>query len=400
MVDYHPIAATVDSGPIEFNSPGTGDEYLDPASTYLYVSCRIKKSDGTDVAAEDEVGPENLLLHSLFGQVDVTLNDKLISSSSGNYAYRAVIETILNYGKAAKETQLTAALWYKDTAGSMESIDNNAGYTKRKTLTHGKTIDLVGRLHSDIFFQEKLLLNGVGMRVKLVRNRDNFVLHSSGVATNYRINIVKAVLRVRKVRVAPVVSLGHAAALETGNAKYPINRVECKTFSIQTGMQSVTQEQVFQGQLPSRIVIGCVDHDAFDGMYTKNPYNFKHYKMTKLSLEVDTLDGTKTIVSDFDNGLIAEGYMSLFIGARKAFKDEDLDVTRDDFVGGFALYCFDLTPDLGESDHYSLVKNGSVRLHLSFAEALRQTINVIVYGEFQNVLEVDRNRNVFYDFSA
>ena len=282
----------------------------------------------------------------------------------------------------------------------MKSTENNAGYTKRKTLTHGKTIDLVGRLHSDIFFQEKLLLNGVGMRVKLVRNRDNFVLHSSGVATNYRINIVKAVLRVRKVRVAPVVSLGHAAALETGNAKYPINRVECKTFSIQTGMQSVTQEQVFQGQLPSRIVIGCADHDAFDGMYTKNPYNFKHYKMTKLSLEVDTLAGTKTIVSDFDNGLIAEGYMSLFIGARKAFKDEDLDVTRDDFVGGFALYCFDLTPDLGESDHYSLVKNGSVRLHLSFAEALRQTINVIVYGEFQNVLEVDRNRNVFYDFSA
>ena len=60
----------------------------------------------------------------------------------------------------------------------------------------------------------------------------------------------------------------------------------------------------------------------------------------------------------------------------------------------------DLTPDLGESDHYSLLKSGTVRLEITFAEALAHTINVIVYAEFQNVLEIDRNRNVFFDFAA
>ena len=77
-----------------------------------------------------------------------------------------------------------------------------------------------------------------------------------------------------------------------------------------------------------------------------------------------------------------------------------MDVTRDEYVNGYTLFCFDLTPDLGESDHFNLVKSGSVRLKINFVEGLRQTVNFIVYAKFQNVLEIDRNRNVFYDYAA
>ena len=49
-------------------------------------------ADGTDIAEDAEVGPINLLLNSLFSQVEVTLNERLIS-----YLYRAVIETLLSY---------------------------------------------------------------------------------------------------------------------------------------------------------------------------------------------------------------------------------------------------------------------------------------------------------------
>ena len=108
----------------------------------------------------------------------------------------------------------------------------------------------------------------------------------------------------------------------------------------------------------------------------------------------------KPILSNFDDGVIAEAYFNMFTGKRKAFKDEDIDVSREDYVGGCTLFCFNFTPDLGQSDYYSLSKRGTVRLEITFAEALAQTINVIVYVEFQNVLEIDRNRNVFFDFTA
>ena len=51
-------------------------------------------------------------------------------------------------------------------------------------------------------------------------------------------------------------------------------------------------------------------------------------------------------------------------------------------------------------DHFSLAKQGSVRLVLKFAQALADPVTVIAYAEFQNVIEIDRNRNVIYDFAV
>ena len=55
---------------------------------------------------------------------------------------------------------------------------------------------------------------------------------------------------------------------------------------------------------------------------------------------------------------------------------------------------------MGEDDHFNLVRQGNVRLALKFAEALGQTISVVAYAEFENVIEVDRDRNVIFDFGV
>ena len=54
----------------------------------------------------------------------------------------------------------------------------------------------------------------------------------------------------------------------------------------------------------------------------------------------------------------------------------------------------------GKGDHFNQIKRGCLRLSVQFGEALPQTVNVIVYAEFQNVLEINRNRNACYDFTA
>jgi hypothetical protein len=50
---------------------------------------------------------------------------------------------------------------------------------------------------------------------------------------------------------------------------------------------SVNQPNIFQGALPNRIVIGMVDADAFNGTYTKNPFDFKNYDITTMRLTVN-----------------------------------------------------------------------------------------------------------------
>lgn len=121
------------------------------------------------------MGPTNLFLHSLFSQVDVSLNERLISSSTNTYAYRAMLETLLNYGDEAKKSQLTMSLFYKDTPGKMDTVnplaeDDNANLELKARFAFTKSsniVDMMGAIHSDVFFQERLLLNGVNLRIKL-----------------------------------------------------------------------------------------------------------------------------------------------------------------------------------------------------------------------------------------
>ena len=56
--------------------------------------------------------------------------------------------------------------------------------------------------------------------------------------------------------------------------------------------------------------------------------------------------------------------------------------------------------DFGEDDHFNLVRQGNVRLALKFVEALEETISVVAYAEFENVIKVDRDRNVIFDFGV
>ena len=405
FVEYHPISAIAGSAPIEFDISASGEDYMDLANSYLFVKAKIQRADGANLANTDEVGPINNFLHSMFSQIDIQLNGTLVSSSTNTYPYRAYIENLLSYGPAAKESHLTAALFYKDEAGKMDHAnpladDANSGLKKRAGFTNrNRVVDLLGRLHSDIFFQPRYMLNDVNVKIRMTRSKDEFTLVWTG-ANPFRVSIVSAALFVRKVKLNPSVYLAHAKTLETGMAKYPIRRVVCKTFTIPAGYRDVSHEKLFSGQLPVRLVIGCVDNDAFNGSNVKNPFNFKHFSLTELALYLDgQQQGLKPIKASFGNNEFVRPYMTLFSGIGKDNRDEGNDIERNEYDRGYTLYAFDLTPDLGDSEHFNLAKQGSVRLDMKFGDALPNTVTVVAYAEFENVIEIDRSRNIVFDFS-
>ena len=118
-VDHLPVSSVSDGGPITFLCPGTED-YVDLAKTILVVRAKVTKANGDDLDQDEKVGIVNNFLHSLFKQVDVFLKGK---QATGTYAYRAYLETLLNYGPAAKRSQLKATMLYKDTSAKMDTAD-------------------------------------------------------------------------------------------------------------------------------------------------------------------------------------------------------------------------------------------------------------------------------------
>ena len=51
------------------------------------------------------------------------MKEKQVTQAAVTYAYHAYLETLLNYGPSTKDSQLTAALYYKDTGEKMDVAD-------------------------------------------------------------------------------------------------------------------------------------------------------------------------------------------------------------------------------------------------------------------------------------
>lgn len=408
-IDHQPISSISSSTPIEYQVVGT-DNYLDLAKTMLFLRLKITKADGSALGNGEKVGPVNLFMQSLFKQVDLYLNGILITQSTGTYGYKSMMETLLNYGPAAQQSQLTGSLFYKDTAGSMDITDPagaNAGLKSRTAfVAESRVVDMFGVLHCDMLFSERLLLNHVDVTFKLTPNTPAFCLMSEEAGPNYKISVQNAVLKVRAVKVSPALQLHHLTELKRGiNAKYPIRRVDCKTYTIPTGNPSITKDDLFNGQVPKRIALGMVDSTAFNGSYAKNPFNFKLYGANSIKLSVDgemvPFQPLNLKLAQAAQRNFMEAYQTLFSGTGRLFADSGINISRQDYNQGYGLIVFDLTPDLcSTSDHFNQKQKGNVSLDVQFNSGLTGAINLIVFGEFESIIEIDYSRHVTTDYSS
>ena len=408
-VEYNPVSSINSGAPIEFVVTGSGDEYADLSKTLIEIKAEIRDQNGNKVVAAKHVAPVNNTLHSLFSQLDVSLNDVSVSSSTTMYPYRAYIENHLNYGSDAKTSRLSAGLYFKDeniTQSDPLPTDEetaNPGLTDRHTICTGSTFDMIGVLHTDMCNQNRYLLNGVTMRLRFTRSKDKFVLMSSEAEGTFHVEILSAKLLVRKLKISPNLALAHEKILANKPARYPITRVEVKVFHLPKGQKSFTHDNLILGNLPKRICLGIVDNKAFNGDYGLNPFNFQHCNINFLSLHLDGMQiPWAPLKPSFSSDNFVRAYFTQFTGGDGTASNTGNCIDRNDFKAGHALYCFDLTPDLSSSSshHFNVTRQGNLRVEFGFDTVLPFTGNVIVYSEFDNVIEVDKDRKVTHDYGG
>ena len=200
----------------------------------------------------------------------------------------------------------------------------------------------------------------------------------------------------------PSIQLAHAKALQHSTAKYPLRHVEVKTFTIPQENRSFSKESLFCGQLPARLVVGFVDNNACNGNIAKSPFNFMNYN---IDCKCVYRDGTQIpslpLQPDFENNKFIHSYLRLFSQTSQYFANTNLTLSGYDFGGGYTLFAFDFTPQLNSSDPtFELIKSGNIRLEVHDADATPRTLTAIVLAEHDNLLQIDKDRHVAFDYTA
>ena len=110
------------------------------------------------------------------------------------------------------------------------------------------------------------------------------------------------------------------STIALANAKFPIRRVEVKTFTISSGTRYKIEDHLLTGQLPKRVFIGLVLNEAFNGTLETNPFFFQHFNLSKMDV---TCDGHSVYGKPFEPRFGNDQYLRSFLSVYQALASQN-----------------------------------------------------------------------------
>ena len=412
----------------------------------LKVDLVLSQADGQPIPPGEVVGPSNLVLHSLFSEVRIYLENNILNEVNEHYGYKAYLSALLTLDSNAKYSWLQAAGFFHDTAKAVDDLDTNNGFDSRRSLfmTDANNyspapVTFIGRLFHELATTQAGIIPGVSIRVELtLQNQDFLIMTDSN--TKFKLSIVNASL------FCPVAQLRSDAFrhlqrhLAENPAKIYYQKIQVTNKVIPANSKTFVSESLFSAtQVPSRILFGFLPTKTFLGDSKKSPYNFKR-KWTWVVEEITQLDSswsvlpgssnnselntpqgrgpvkqttTKTVylekVTLTLNGKPIDGYdgrasenddtlmfmrLNNVLGFSKTRTGNNL--TRTDFHHGSYFCLYDLTTSANSGMNFLVpsVRMGNLRLNLEFSATTVEEMTLLIYSEFPSLLTIDKYRQI------
>ena len=200
---------------------------------------------------------------------------------------------------------------------------------------------------------------------------------------------------VRKLWVHPSITRSHNSLLAQGKkVQYPVNHTQVEFFHISQGRQS-EKIHILQNQQEAKIIIvGFLNHNSENGSYMHSPFKFQHFNLSSINL---TVNGRNVLNNPLQLNFAENTFIRAFHNFQavcdKISVNEGNNISPEEFKSNICLLAFDNTPDLCRGEGIHLSRNSTTTLDLSFHTALTETVTVLVYTEFDDLLEIDKARN-------
>lgn len=409
-----PTNTISESNTIEFNIPSSPEEYIDLQNIFLSFVGKLVKQDGTNYNATEDLNRFSLINYGLFtiwDQISIYLGQTLISQASNTQAYISYIEALLQVNPQKSSTLYKASGFVSSLGDDNYDGDILEENYYTKFFKGSKFFMLYGRFIGSIFESEKLLLSGLDMRIVLNRGSNDFSVMGQALktatptdipATHPKLFLADVCLFVRKVKVYNSIRLAHEQVLLNSRALYPFKRPLLKVVNLDKAQNVFHIANLHIGQMPSLMIVGIVTNTRFSGSHLKDPFKFNHHNLTRLSLNINNENVPKIAYApDYENDNYQREYYDFFlnIGANKNSGQPTIDY--ENFKKNHALYAFNFNADFENvdvSDWISIPRTGFMNIVLKFKDDLTEALKLICYMSFDNLIEIDSQRNVLINY--
>lgn len=398
VAEYRSTSQVSTNATLTFHVPNSSLYYIDLSRTRLCVKLQILNGKAPIMEA-NKVALVNNVIHSLWKQIDLTLNQTPVGSEIANhYSYKALMDRLVySTGKDLQSARQSEG-FFKDTSGSMDSTDirnSNAGMFHRHSLTEkGKIAQFEGYINLDVMEIEKFIPNGVGMQLTLFPNPNAFCLMSGDEDVEYVVDVNEVSLKVQYIEPTNNLIIGHAEAFNKSMAIFPYMKSVVKNFTIPHGVQTWSIDTLYVNEIPDTLIVGMVSSDAYTGSYSLNPFHFQHFNLTNLTFYIEGHPlNTCSFSPDFTTKHYTNEYLALF---EKSHEGESVGgdiITYEDYGKGYTLFKINISEGL-KKNFTSLAHRGQTRLKFRFGTPLDQSVTVICYGRTSSIIQIDKAKNV------
>ena len=376
----------------------------------------VKKVKGEfkPVTAQDNVAVITNLLASFFASAAIRLNGGLIWQSPQHYSTISQLSKLLGDSKEARATYLELEVGGNDKDAFLTYTSNKERQARvEKFATPSgdtpKELVLVGNVPTSFESVSTLLANNSSLDITLVRQADEFLLDTGAkkaeersafqipAGETYHLLVKDFSLHMKAPLVNDKIFTLHQKRFNNNESQ---NIYFYKDYSvvenIGMGVHNWTSQDLASTNKPLKLFCTFFSPDLLSGNYQTNsavfkpPPNIKSAHFTMDGRMITPLNSLMTMdLSSTDSGGYQGWYRTLFEVTQQLGGMTPSDISFHDFRNhSFILALDNTTSGFAEKNKIGLLRQGAVRLHLSFSSCHHFQLHHAMLGHLCRVAKL------------
>ncbi len=316
----------------------------------------------------------------MFKAVDIKIGFENVTKEVDNYyGYKCLLDMISSGKTDDQKSEFESLLYTKDENEGINVLDPytelNAGLLWWSKLASGsKLLEMNMRLFcylGENTDHHRYIINQVRLEFTFRRQTSLFYILCAEDNVELMFEIQECNLHVWHVVVPPQTIVSHTTTLAKDKpAKYPIQRLFLKVFSIPQAALHWQGESLFGNRIPNIMYVVLMKTRDLHGDKKGNPHTFYHHNISPIAFYGDNrpIGGEVLEMLDFagNDTNFLDAYARLF-----SIDGCEPDITRDDFRLGYTIFVYKSETNIRNT--LSLEQRGHTRLEINWIAKLAVT---------------------------